>query len=1063
MKIFRFVNDNILFLLTLFLLAFIPLYPKLPLIDVQFTWVYIRAEDFVVFLTLGIWVVLLFKKKISLRTPLTIPIMIFWIIGMFATIHGVFLIFQYLSGAHPNVALLSYLRRIEYLSLFFVAFAGMKDKRFLPYVVGVLAVTLFLISLYGFGQKFMGFPAFLTMNEEFAKGVAIHLSSESRVPSTFAGHYDLAAYLVLVIPILTSMVFACKKWFTKIALGIIISMGFALLFMTVSRISFFALLLSLFIVLFFQKKKMVTISLVALTALFLIIFPNLLQRYGNTLKETDVIVSGKTGEVIGHLTEVPASYFKNKTIKMKFAQDKGEIVSPISPNLATSAAIIVPVESLPETVHLIVETNNPTGEDLPQGSGYINLPLAPIKEKILSFYYQKSNDAESKDSENVLFIRGNYLVKKAIAYDLSFTTRFQGEWPRTIETFKKNIFIGAGYGSVSLAVDNNYLRILGEVGLLGFLSFGSIFLVAGIYIKKVLPEIDSPIAKSFILGFGAGVFGLALNAFLIDVFEASKIAFTLWLLMGICLGVVVLYQKKQINVYEQLKKIFISPYAIICYLIVSVFILYFSVTNYYFVGDDFTWFRWVSDCKSIVGNGCSSLFSTIASYFTQTNGFFYRPGTKTYFLLMYKAFWLNPTAYHTVSIVLHLLVSILVFLLSKKLLKSYFLSVLGAFLFIVLSGYSESIFWISSTGFLFNAFFALLSLLLYINWREKKKSIYFVSALISFVLSMLFHELGIVVPLFFILYEYAIEKSFHFSTVFKKRRYAVFVGLIGLYLLMRFLSHSHWFNGDYSYNLIKLPLNFVGNILGYISILLFGTSALAGYEKIRDISRNHIAITAVIMTTIVYLFVFFLRNTLNKVSEDDKKIIIFGSLFIFIALLPFLGLGNISSRYSYLSSFGFVIIFALLLGKIYSYLKSNGRDVAVASMIIVISMFTFWHLIQLQQIHEDWAEAGKQSQNLFLSLDNVYINYWDEKQLDIYFVNIPTRYGSAWVFPVGLEDAVWFVFRSNLVRVFKSLSVEEALISAKNSPNGKVFVFDSSGRLIENIKRSDGQIVSTMY
>src|SRR5438477_201819 len=130
MKFLSWLSDNIFSIATLFLLAFIPLYPKKPILDVVHTWVYVRFEDF--------------------------------------------------------------------------ALA----------VVG-----------YGFGQKYFGFPAYLTMNEEFAKGVPIQLSQLSRVPSTFGGQYDLAAYLVLVIPIMVSLAFGFKNllgkafFFTSAALG----------------------------------------------------------------------------------------------------------------------------------------------------------------------------------------------------------------------------------------------------------------------------------------------------------------------------------------------------------------------------------------------------------------------------------------------------------------------------------------------------------------------------------------------------------------------------------------------------------------------------------------------------------------------------------------------------------------------------------------------------------------------------------------------------------------------------------------------------------------------------
>src|SRR5690348_9271805 len=106
-KILNKIWDNILFLETLFLLIFIPLYPKLPLVDVKNTWVYIRADDFVVFLVFISWMILLIKEKITFKTPITIPILIFWIIGLIATLHGVLIVFPDLANVFPNVAFLS--------------------------------------------------------------------------------------------------------------------------------------------------------------------------------------------------------------------------------------------------------------------------------------------------------------------------------------------------------------------------------------------------------------------------------------------------------------------------------------------------------------------------------------------------------------------------------------------------------------------------------------------------------------------------------------------------------------------------------------------------------------------------------------------------------------------------------------------------------------------------------------------------------------------------------------------------------------------------------------------
>lgn len=142
MKIVRWISDNILLLVTLFLLAFIPLYPKLPLLDVKNTFVYIRIEDFLIAAAYVLFFIQLLRKKATLKTPLTMPIIIFWVVGLVATVLGVIFIFPHMTGVFPHIAALFYLRHIEYLAVFFVAYCAMRDKRFVPYVVAVLAITL---------------------------------------------------------------------------------------------------------------------------------------------------------------------------------------------------------------------------------------------------------------------------------------------------------------------------------------------------------------------------------------------------------------------------------------------------------------------------------------------------------------------------------------------------------------------------------------------------------------------------------------------------------------------------------------------------------------------------------------------------------------------------------------------------------------------------------------------------------------------------------------------------------------------------------------------------------
>jgi hypothetical protein len=128
--------------------------------------------------------------------------------------------------------------------------------------------------------------------------------------------------------------------------------------------------------------------------------------------------------------------------------------------------------------------------------------------------------------------------------DRSTNIRLNVEWPRAIRALSKNPLLGTGYSSITLATDNDYLRALGETGLLGFLSF---MLIIFIIMKKIL-QASSLLNKmnyfdiSFIVGLSGSFFGILLNAVFIDIFEASKFAIYLWLFTGVYWGLISKYE-----------------------------------------------------------------------------------------------------------------------------------------------------------------------------------------------------------------------------------------------------------------------------------------------------------------------------------------------------------------------------------------------------------------------------------------------------------------------------------------------------------------------------------------
>jgi hypothetical protein len=121
--------------------------------------------------------------------------------------------------------------------------------------------------------------------------------------------------------------------------------------------------------------------------------------------------------------------------------------------------------------------------------------------------------------------------------DRSTSIRLNVEWPRSIRAFTKNPILGTGFSSITLATDNDYLRTLGELGLLGLASWVLllIYFVKFLF-EKVRRVKEINLKTVYFVGVFSCLPGIFLNAFFIDVFEASKFAILFWLMLGLAVG-----------------------------------------------------------------------------------------------------------------------------------------------------------------------------------------------------------------------------------------------------------------------------------------------------------------------------------------------------------------------------------------------------------------------------------------------------------------------------------------------------------------------------------------------
>lgn len=970
------------------LIVFIPLYPKLPLFGVSHTWVYIRLEDVLIAATVAIWFLLVLKRKIKLPQVVTLPVVLFWTVGLISTLYAVVFLFPSLANVFPNVAWLNYLRRIEYLILLPVAFSTIRKKEDIYKYITATAIAVLGAVLYGLGQKFVGFPAFLTMNEEFAKGVPLYLPAGARITSTFGGHYDLAAYLVITIALLGSLAIGAKNFLGKILLSLLCLGEVVVLLLTASRVSFTVYLLTVCFMLVLQKKKWLIIPVVIVSIFLLLQVSGTAERFAKTVRVTQVVYNTQTGQPISVLENLPPE------------------ISGIKPTPAVQEA-------------------------LPVGTGFIALPpvtaQAPVATSVAVVHIPVSTTLKiSTMSSELSTISGSFLIQKALVYDISFTTRFQGEWPRAWNAFLRNPLTGTGYSSISLATDGDYLRMLGETGILGFLFFMFIFLAYFVLVRERLNAVEGNLSRSFVIGTTAAVFGVFLNAILIDVFEASKDAYILWILLGISAGLLELRGKVKIRLWEETKKIILSPVFIFVYLFLITFFAYAKIFNYYFVGDDFTWLRWAASAR----------LADLPNYFISASGFFYRPLPKLLYFAAYSFFWLKPFGYHFISLIIYFCLSVLIFLFSRQFFKRDIWAFLVAALFIFLPLNAESAVWISSFSGMLMSLFVLASLLCFIWWKKYQKILLAFLSVLFFVFALLSHEAAVVLPVIFAWYDFYSSGYDLKKLAAKKFLYAVLLLVLLSYFIIRSRSGAIFLGGDYNYNLANLPFNFAGNLAGYVLAFLAGSRAVPIYDALRVFMRGEKLLAAGLMV-LVLLLIAASRKLWQRAIKSQA--FLFSGLAV-ISLLPYLGLGNLSERYGLLFSAFFCVLLVWMVVKIVGLALKQKILAGILSFTLIIILLCFYRN-DLAKVSREWEKAGNISHKIVYSVKDNYRVF--PKNTSLYFVNVPIRFERAWVFPVGLSDAMWFVYRDKTLRIYFISDTRNALSQAEKQPNSHVFVYEN--------------------
>lgn len=279
---------------------------------------------------------------------------------------------------------------------------------------------------------------------------------------------------------------------------------------------------------------------------------------------------------------------------------------------------------------------------------------------------------------------------------------------------------------------------------------------------------------------------------------------------------------------------------------------------------------------------------------------YYRPLIELLFKLEYRLFHFNAAGYHFFNVLIHIVNGILIFRLMSYLTERQVMSWCIAALFLIHPVQSEAVAAIAGISNLLYVLLFLSSFLFYLKATGppvRKKYVFYVAALFSYLISLLIKEQAIVLPFLIILYEFCFKD--------KDRSRPVPTRFVGGFILVTagYLFWRKFFLGtavvpifDYKGELFLRLLAIPRTLLMYLRVLFFPHD-LHYYRSIDVLDPPGIALGLLIFILAgVFLWMRYLPKT-------QSRLLIFGMGWFLITIFPTLNIIPLIHEYSTIAAF----------------------------------------------------------------------------------------------------------------------------------------------------------------
>jgi len=355
--------------------------------------------------------------------------------------------------------------------------------------------------------------------------------------------------------------------------------------------------------------------------------------------------------------------------------------------------------------------------------------------------------------------------------------------------------------------------------------------------------------------------------------------------------------------------------------ILLMFFVYIPTLRYEFVYDDFSQIQFNPNIQS--WSHLPKLFQEHVWVQKQdSQPQYYRPVFMVWCLLQFKLFGLQRIFWHLGAVLLHLVVTAMVFRLAMKLLADDLAAVTAALLFGLHPVHLESVAWVSGETDPLMAIFFIASWFAYLGFRESRRSL--ALSVLLYGVACLAKETAIVLPALIAVYEWMLAADT--APAARLRRTALVVlpyaAIGGLYLVQRWAVLHAIGSVQLALPLYKVPLSWPAILWFYVTDLAWpvNLALFHGMRPVYDATWDRFWQPLLLVWMVgaaVGVFIRRLPAESNATRPSLRAAAWISVAWFVIPLLPVLDIlllerdELVHDRYLYLPCVGFALLVAI--------------------------------------------------------------------------------------------------------------------------------------------------------